>query len=148
MKKQYHKETIPFPHVFSKICSNFSITKKECWELLFFLKEIGLIEIVPYHGVRIVDFKEQLKFSFGYEFRIFFKLELIIAFMQFQKRDHEYKVGRFLGYLLMLIVFSIILFFILSFFNKIPESWSYIHILFIAIFLVLIGKGIKLCLEQ
>lgn len=60
-RRKCNKETIPFPNVFSKICSNFSINKKECWELLYFVREMGLIEIVPYHGIRIVDLKEVIK---------------------------------------------------------------------------------------
>lgn len=44
---------IAFPDLFEKLCRNFSISKKECWELLFLLREFGLIEIVAGHGVRI-----------------------------------------------------------------------------------------------
>ena len=54
IRKQYHKEIISFPHLFEKICRNFSINKKQCWELLFLLKEFGLIELVRGHGIRIV----------------------------------------------------------------------------------------------
>ena len=48
-----NKETIPFPYIFEKICRNFSINKKECWEYIFFLKEMGIIELIPYHGVKL-----------------------------------------------------------------------------------------------
>ena len=44
---------IRFPDVFSKLCTGFSIKKDDCWELLFFFKEMGLIEIVCGHGVRV-----------------------------------------------------------------------------------------------
>lgn len=44
---------IRFPDVFSRLCTSFSIKKEDCWELLFFFKEMGLIEIVCGHGVRI-----------------------------------------------------------------------------------------------
>lgn len=44
---------IRFPDVFSKLCTGFSIKKEDCWELLFFFKEMGLIEIVCGHGVKI-----------------------------------------------------------------------------------------------
>lgn len=54
IKKQYHKEIISFPHLFEKICRNFSINKQQCWELLFLLKEFELIEIVKGHGVKVV----------------------------------------------------------------------------------------------
>ncbi len=54
LRKQHHKEIISFPHLFEKICRNFSINKQQCWELLFLLKEFELIEIVKGHGIRIV----------------------------------------------------------------------------------------------
>ena len=44
---------IRFPEVFRKLCTTFSITKEECWEVLFALRDAGLIEIVPYQGVRL-----------------------------------------------------------------------------------------------
>ena len=54
LRKQHHKEIISFPHLFEKLCRNFSISKKQCWELLFLLREFGLIEIVKGHGIKIV----------------------------------------------------------------------------------------------
>lgn len=44
---------IRFPDVFSKLCTGFSIKKDDCWELLYFFKEMGLIEIVCGHGVKL-----------------------------------------------------------------------------------------------
>jgi hypothetical protein len=44
---------IPFSFVFHRLCSAFCITKKECWDLLFYLQDREVIEIVPFHGVRI-----------------------------------------------------------------------------------------------
>lgn len=64
-----------------------------------------------------------------------------------EEKDEEFKSGENLGYLLMFLVFSIVLYFVLSYFKKIPESWSYFHILFISVFIILIGKGIRLWLE-
>jgi hypothetical protein len=55
IKKKYHEDIISFPHLFEKLCRNFSISKQECWELLFLLREFGLIEIVKGHGVKIVE---------------------------------------------------------------------------------------------
>lgn len=46
-------DIISFSVVFEKICRNFSITKKECWPILFTLRDFGLITIVPYHGIKI-----------------------------------------------------------------------------------------------
>lgn len=46
---------IPFPDVFARICPIFSIPKEEAWVVLRSMQENGLIEIVPYHGVRIKE---------------------------------------------------------------------------------------------
>ncbi len=53
IKNKYHEDIISFPHLFGKLCRNFSISKQECWELMFLLKEFELIEIVKGHGVRV-----------------------------------------------------------------------------------------------
>ena len=45
---------VRFPDVFEKLCRNFSITKKECWELLLILRDSGLIEVVPNQGVQVL----------------------------------------------------------------------------------------------
>jgi transcription initiation factor IIE alpha subunit len=47
-------EIIPFPVVFEKLCRNFSIPKKECWDVLFILRDEGLIQVVPYRGIRVI----------------------------------------------------------------------------------------------
>ncbi len=52
IRKDCHKEIIPFPVLFEKLCRNFSISKQECWDILFMLRDVGLIEIVPYRGVK------------------------------------------------------------------------------------------------
>ena len=54
IKKQYHRDIISFPHLFEKICRQFSINKKQCWELMFLLREFGLVEIINGHGIRVV----------------------------------------------------------------------------------------------
>ncbi len=68
--------------------------------------------------------------------------------MKFKKKGYEYKLGKIFGYIAMFFVFSILLYFILFFFNKIPKSWNYTHIFMVALFLILIGRGIKWWLEQ
>lgn len=50
-----HPGIIRFPVVFKKLCRNFSITKKECWGLLFTLRDFEMIEIVPFQGIRIKE---------------------------------------------------------------------------------------------
>jgi len=47
------RKIIPFPSVFGKLCCSFSIKKKEAWELLFILRDFDMVEIVPFHGVKI-----------------------------------------------------------------------------------------------
>jgi len=48
------KEIIPFADIFEKICRSFSMTKAECWEVLFLLRETGFIEINRGHGIKII----------------------------------------------------------------------------------------------
>ena len=52
-KNKVKGDIVPFPIIFQKLCVSFSIPKKECWEALFALRDLGLIEIVPYHGIKI-----------------------------------------------------------------------------------------------
>jgi hypothetical protein len=54
LEKSGNSKIIRFPTIFENICRNFSISKQHCWELLFLLSEFGLIEIVPFQGVRIL----------------------------------------------------------------------------------------------
>ncbi len=53
LDESYQKEIIPFKAVFEKLCRNFSIQKQQCWELLFFMRDMGFVEIVAYHGIRV-----------------------------------------------------------------------------------------------
>jgi len=47
------KEIIPFPIVFEKLCRNFSLTKQQCWQILFILRDFGFVEVICGHGVKI-----------------------------------------------------------------------------------------------
>jgi len=47
-------ETIPFSTVYQKLCSNYSINKKQCMELLLILRDLGFIEIKFGKGVKIL----------------------------------------------------------------------------------------------
>lgn len=53
LKEDHKGETIPFADVFEKICRNFSIKKQQAWEVLFLLRDFGLIEIVKFRGIRV-----------------------------------------------------------------------------------------------
>jgi len=52
------KEIIPFPRIFERLCLLFSINKEECWNILFSLRDTGFIQIVPYHGIKIISKNE------------------------------------------------------------------------------------------
>ena len=47
------KSYVPFPSIFEKVCRGFSITKQEAWECLFLLRDVGFIEVIPYHGIKL-----------------------------------------------------------------------------------------------
>ena len=51
---------IRFPKVFNKLCTTFTITKQECWEILLILKDLGFIKIIPNQGVKLLR-KGQMK---------------------------------------------------------------------------------------
>jgi len=48
------KEIIEFPKVFNHICSNFKMTKEECWDILFMLNEFKFIELIPFNGIKLL----------------------------------------------------------------------------------------------
>jgi hypothetical protein len=45
---------IKFPRAFEKLGSTFCIPKEFCWEVLM-LRDLGFIEIVPGHGIRLLE---------------------------------------------------------------------------------------------
>jgi predicted nuclease with TOPRIM domain len=52
-KSNLKSNIIRFPDVFRKLCASFQITKEQAWELLFLFGDLGLLEIVPYQGIRL-----------------------------------------------------------------------------------------------
>jgi len=46
IKKETRKEIMPFPLIFERLCSNFSIPKKDLWEVLLLLNDVGIIKII------------------------------------------------------------------------------------------------------
>lgn len=60
IQQETKKEVIPFPDIFGKLCRNFSMSKKECWEVLFLLNDMGLIEIVALHGIKLNILQEAI----------------------------------------------------------------------------------------
>ncbi len=63
------------------------------------------------------------------------------------KRKKINKTNQKIGYVFMYLVFTTILYFILRFLNKIPDSWGYFHVLILTLFIVLLGTLIKLLLR-
>ncbi|OIO80989.1 hypothetical protein AUJ84_02120 [Candidatus Pacearchaeota archaeon CG1_02_32_132] len=63
--------------------------------------------------------------------------------LKLDKESLSEKIGNFLGYLVAYLIFTIILFFVLSYLNKLPEGWGYIHILAIGLLISLIGSLIR-----
>lgn len=57
LKKLYQPllpdQIIRFPSVFSTICPIFCLTKGQAWTILKRIEGAGLIEIIPYQGIRI-----------------------------------------------------------------------------------------------
>ena len=45
---------IKFPTIIQKICTSFQISKKQAFEILFLLRDFGILEIIPGHGVRLL----------------------------------------------------------------------------------------------
>ncbi|HLC46914.1 MAG TPA: hypothetical protein VJI75_04200 [Candidatus Nanoarchaeia archaeon] len=55
----------------------------------------------------------------------------------------DYKIGKIVGFILSYSIFTTILFFLLSNTQKIPESWSIVHVIALTFFITLLGSGIK-----
>lgn len=47
------KSFIPYEIVFSKICRNFSMEKEFAYECLFLLRDMGIIDIVKFKGIKL-----------------------------------------------------------------------------------------------
>jgi len=63
--------------------------------------------------------------------------------MIFEQNKSLEKLGEKLGYIFSYFLFTTILFFILMLLKKIPQSWSYFHVMGITILIALIGIIIK-----
>lgn len=49
---------VRFPTLFEKLCVSLQISKKQAWDILFIMKDLGFIEIIPYQGVKITNLVE------------------------------------------------------------------------------------------
>jgi len=56
---------------------------------------------------------------------------------------HQYcpaeKLSELLGYIFSYLLFTTILFFILIFLNKLPQAWSFFHIIILTLLISLVG---------
>jgi hypothetical protein len=48
-----------------------------------------------------------------------------------------------LGYVLMYFIFTTILFFILVLLKKLPDTWTYFHVITVTLTIILVGKLIR-----
>ena len=67
--------------------------------------------------------------------------------MIFEQSKSTEKFGEKIGYVFSYFLFTTVLFFILILLNKIPNSWSYFHIMMITFLIALLGIVIKRFLE-
>jgi len=67
--------------------------------------------------------------------------------MRFEQNRVISRWGEKLGYLFAYFLFTTILYFVLAFLNKIPKSWTYFHIMGIALLIALAGIIIKRLLK-
>jgi hypothetical protein len=63
--------------------------------------------------------------------------------MIFEQNKTIEKFGKKIGYIFSYFLFTTILFFILTILKKIPETWSYIHVMGITVLIALTGALIK-----
>ncbi|OGJ16076.1 hypothetical protein A3K73_05705 [Candidatus Pacearchaeota archaeon RBG_13_36_9] len=56
------------------------------------------------------------------------------------------KFGAIAGYAFTFLIFSILLYFILKFSEKLPAEWGYLHVFLISISIASVGRLIKLLL--
>ena len=67
--------------------------------------------------------------------------------MYFKKIKPAEKNGERIGFLFSYFLFTTILFFLLVLLNKLPTSWSYLHIVGITVLIVLCGLGLERVLK-
>ena len=51
--KRPGREIIRFSDVVPKLAASFSIPKKRIWELLYIFKDLGLIDLICGHGIKL-----------------------------------------------------------------------------------------------
>ena len=61
--------------------------------------------------------------------------------------SYEEKIGTVFGFVASFMISSLILFTVLSFFGKLPDSWGYANILMIISSVTLLAYGVKIWLR-
>jgi hypothetical protein len=54
LPKAHKSGIIRLPWVFQTMCGGFHISKQQSWDLLLLLHEFGVIELIPFTGIRIL----------------------------------------------------------------------------------------------
>lgn len=67
--------------------------------------------------------------------------------MEFNKKENAIKLGEKIGFILMYLVFTTLLYFFLKFLNKIPD-WNYFHVALLTLAITLTGILIKKVLNN
>lgn len=63
--------------------------------------------------------------------------------MMYEQKQHLGGLGRVSGYVAAYLLFTTVLFFMLTLMEKLPESWSYPHIIVLTAAISLLGVGVK-----
>lgn len=61
IQNEAKRDLVPFSLAVHRLCSAFCITKKECWDLFYFLQDKKIIEIIPFHGIKIIHNQQKQK---------------------------------------------------------------------------------------
>ncbi len=67
--------------------------------------------------------------------------------MLFEQDNQIEKFGKKFGYVFAYLLFTTVLFFIWYISNKIPNNWTYLHIMIVTFLIALVGAFIKRFLE-
>ena len=67
--------------------------------------------------------------------------------MMFEEKKAIEGIGEKIGYVFGYFLFTTILFYVLALTNKIPENWSYFHIMAATMFITLTGVAIERLLK-
>ena len=60
----------------------------------------------------------------------------------------SFKMGTYVGFVGMFVIFSTILFFVLKIFDRIPDSWTYVHIFLVSLPILFVGVVVRKWVES